>query len=247
MLDLGGDLVGEEARDERRDRRHDEDRARREPEAGRDGQHPQQRVQRRLQARPAHALDIAGAMRGEPGEQPVQADGHQDQQQDREPDRLEQHRAEWRCEHLGKGFEGGVEHGAQTVVASVTRDRAGTSTQAAAASGRVRTTPLRCGAGGASRAAGQASRPGLDRRRLLLDGRQRQVGPVQPLVLEAVLDGRLHHGEIGRDVEIARRIERVMADLQHLAPRHAAFHARHLRQDRIAHRLRTPARSAPSR
>src|ERR1043166_8213968 len=69
----------------------------------------------------------------------------------------------------------------------------------------------------------------LDRRWGLFLGRQRQIGPMQLLVLEAILDGRLHHREIGRDVEVARRVKRVVTDLQKLAPRRAAFGFRDLR------------------
>src|SRR5207249_1166165 len=58
---------------------------------------------------------------------------------------------------------------------------------------------------------------GLDRRRNhFFHGWQRQIGPMQPLVFKSVLDGRLHHGEIGRDIEIARRVERMMPNLQQL-------------------------------
>src|SRR3954469_25045231 len=65
--------------------------------------------------------------------------------------------------------------------------------------------------------------PRLDRGRSLFLERYWQIGPVELLVFEAVLDRRFHHREIGRDVEVARRVKRVMADFEQLAPRGAAF------------------------
>src|SRR5215813_4729492 len=41
-----------------------------------------------------------------------------------------------------------------------------------------------------------------------LRGRNRQVGPVHLAVVEAAFDRRLDDGEVGRDVEVARRVER---------------------------------------
>ena len=54
------------------------------------------------------------------------------------------------------------------------------------------------------------------RERLLL------VGPVQGGVVEAVHDGGFDDFEIGRDVEIARHVERGIADVQDFAPGLAA-------------------------
>src|SRR5262249_23255799 len=58
----------------------------------------------------------------------------------------------------------------------------------------------------------------------------RQVGPVEASVVEPVLDGRLHHSEIRRDIEVAWRVERRMADFENVTPSRAAFHAGDLRQ-----------------
>src|SRR6476660_10335224 len=48
------------------------------------------------------------------------------------------------------------------------------------------------------------------------------VGPMQRRVVESVDDGRFDDLEIGRNVEIARHVERGIADMQDLAPRLAA-------------------------
>src|ERR1700742_2108068 len=61
------------------------------------------------------------------------------------------------------------------------------------------------------------------------------VGPMQRGVVEAMLNGRLYDFEIGRDVEIARHVERGVADVQDFAPRLSRTGARDLGQDRIAH------------
>ena len=62
-----------------------------------------------------------------------------------------------------------------------------------------------------------------------------QIGPLQRLVIEALADGRLDHVEIRRNVEVARAIQRGVADLQNLLPRLPAARERDLGQDRIAH------------
>ena len=155
VLDLGGDLVGEEARDERRHGRHDEDRAGGEPEARHDGEHPEQHVQRRLHARAGDALDILRAFGGKPGEQPLQPEAEHDEQQDREPDRFPQHRAERRREHLAECLEGGVEHAARSSGAgrpAQASTRAGTDQVQAIAERRRRRIPG-CGTSVASSAA----------------------------------------------------------------------------------------------
>src|ERR1700692_5038248 len=46
-----------------------------------------------------------------------------------------------------------------------------------------------------------------------------RVGPVQRLIVEAAGDGRLHDVEIRRNIEVARAIERRVADLQNLLER----------------------------
>ncbi|ODM82993.1 hypothetical protein A6452_18650 [Bradyrhizobium elkanii] len=72
------------------------------------------------------------------------------------------------------------------------------------------------------------------------------VGPVQGRVVETVHDGGFDDFEIGRDVEVARHVERGIADMQDLAARLAAGGARDLGQDRIAHgveRLRDQRRA----
>src|ERR1700760_5140810 len=63
------------------------------------------------------------------------------------------------------------------------------------------------------------------------------VGPVQGRVVEAVHDGGFDDFEIGRDVEIARHVERGIADMQDFAARLAAGGAGDFRQDRVAHRV----------
>jgi hypothetical protein len=54
------------------------------------------------------------------------------------------------------------------------------------------------------------------------------------VVIEAEFNGRLHDAKIGRDVEVARHIERVMPDMQDLAAFFLALHEFDPRQDRIA-------------
>ncbi|GCC46334.1 hypothetical protein chiPu_0030571, partial [Chiloscyllium punctatum] len=61
------------------------------------------------------------------------------------------------------------------------------------------------------------------------------VGPVQGRVVETVHDGGFDDFEIRRDVEVARHVERGIADMQDLAARLAAGGAGDLGQDRIAH------------
>src|SRR5262249_18065793 len=68
-------------------------------------------------------------------------------------------------------------------------------------------------------------------------GARRQVGPMHLPGIEAALERGLQDREIRRDVEIARRIERGMPDLENLAAGGAAFHPRDLGQDRISHEL----------
>src|SRR5215213_1245550 len=77
------------------------------------------------------------------------------------------------------------------------------------------------------------------RRRLRLAQKRRggQIRPLHRLVVETIEDGRLHHLEIRRNVEVARRIKRGMPDLQNFPPRAFAFQWGDLRQDRIAHAL----------
>ena len=110
MLDLGGDLVGEEAGDKGRHRRHDEDRAGEQSDAQVHCHDPEQHVQRCVPAGPRNAFQIACAFRRQPGEHPLQSDAEHDQHQDREPDGFQQHRAKGRREHLGQGFGGVGEH-----------------------------------------------------------------------------------------------------------------------------------------
>ena len=62
-----------------------------------------------------------------------------------------------------------------------------------------------------------------------------KIGPLQPLVIEAARDRRLDHVEIGRDVEVARAIQRGVADFQNLLARLPAAGELDLGQDRIAH------------
>src|ERR1019366_1659471 len=72
------------------------------------------------------------------------------------------------------------------------------------------------------------------------------VGPVQGGVVESLHDGGFDDFEIGRDVEIARHVERRIADVQDFAPRLLAAGARDLGQDRGAHgveRLRDQRRA----
>ena len=63
------------------------------------------------------------------------------------------------------------------------------------------------------------------------------VGPVQRGVVEPVHDRGFDDFEIGRDVEIARHVERGIADMQDFAPGLARGRAGNFRQDRIAHRV----------
>ena len=58
---------------------------------------------------------------------------------------------------------------------------------------------------------------------------------MQRLVVEALADRRLDDVEIGRDVEIARAVQRGVADFQNLLQRLQAARERDLGQDRIAH------------
>ena len=44
-----------------------------------------------------------------------------------------------------------------------------------------------------------------------------RLAPVQRLVVEAALDGRLDDGEKRRNIEIARREQRIVADMENLA------------------------------
>jgi hypothetical protein len=63
------------------------------------------------------------------------------------------------------------------------------------------------------------------------------VGPMQRRVVESVDDGGFDDLEIGRDVEIARHVERGVADMQDFAARFPAGSARDLGQNWIAHRV----------
>src|SRR6266571_1824951 len=88
----------------------------------------------------------------------------------------------------------------------------------------------------------QSGRPGYGcgaLRSIQRDGLEtrREIGPVDLLVIETTLERRLHHGEIWRNVEIARRVQRGMPDLENLPARRAALHPRDLGQDRVAHEL----------
>ena len=144
----------------------------------------------------------------------------------RQPDRLEQHAPQGGGEHLRKRFDGRIDHAAQV--------------SPAAAQGK----------------------PGdyddwrelvvvyRNERDYLIGISGRQIGPCHRLVVETAHDGRLHHLEIGRDIEITWCIERRMADLQNFLPRRFAFEPRYLRQDRIAHileRLRDQRRADDAR
>src|SRR5262249_30143126 len=98
-------------------------------------------------------------------------------------------------------------------------------------------TVISAGGGAALRRPGRRR----DRRRLRVFDRDRigarQIGPVHLFVIEAALECRFDHGEIRRNVEIARRVERGMPDLENLPARRAALDAGDLGQDRIAHEL----------
>src|SRR6266567_8318729 len=59
------------------------------------------------------------------------------------------------------------------------------------------------------------------------------VGPVQGRVVEALHDGGFDDFEIGRDVEIARHVERRIADVQDFTPGLPAAGAGDLGQNRI--------------
>ena len=58
---------------------------------------------------------------------------------------------------------------------------------------------------------------------------RRQIGPIHELVVEILHQGRFDDFEIRRNVEIARRVKRGMANLQDLTPRRLAFELRDLR------------------
>jgi putative transposase len=78
---------------------------------------------------------------------------------------------------------------------------------------------------------------GRHRRRHHLGNCDREVGPAHLAIVEALFDRRLHELEVGRDVEVARGVERRMADLENLLARGLAVHPGDLRQDRISHGL----------
>src|SRR6267378_261998 len=67
-------------------------------------------------------------------------------------------------------------------------------------------------------------------------------GPGDLVIVEAARDGGLHDLEVGRDVEIARCEQAVMADVHHLvigivAPGFTVVHESDFGQDRVVHRL----------
>src|SRR5580700_9425085 len=59
----------------------------------------------------------------------------------------------------------------------------------------------------------------IRRERCASVGRMGQIGPLQGLVIKTLADGRLDHVEIGRDVEVARAVQRGVADFQNLLQR----------------------------
>lgn len=61
---------------------------------------------------------------------------------------------------------------------------------------------------------------------------------MQRAMIEALRQMRLDHLEIGREVEIARREKRMMADMENLSPASAILELGHIRQDRIADGLK---------
>src|SRR5262249_57212291 len=62
----------------------------------------------------------------------------------------------------------------------------------------------------------------------------RQIGPRHALIVKTLLEDRLDDFEIRRDVEIARRLERRMADLQNPPSRRLVFELRKFRYNRPA-------------
>src|SRR4029078_7889034 len=70
-------------------------------------------------------------------------------------------------------------------------------------------------AGATADAARAAAASGAGQRPLV---RRHGLGPLPPSVVEAGLEGRLHDPEVGRQVEVPRRVKRVMADVEDLAP-----------------------------
>src|SRR5229473_117654 len=104
-----------------------------------------------------------------------------------------------------------------------------------------------CGAFAVARPSGPAHRCG-GLRPIQHDGLEtrRQIGPVNLLVIEPALERRFHHGEIRRNIEVARRVERGMPDLENLPARRAALDPRDLGQDRVAHELERLGDHAPA-
>src|SRR5882757_11498481 len=68
---------------------------------------------------------------------------------------------------------------------------------------------------------------------LLMNG----VSPMNVFIIEPARQRWLHHHEVRRNIEVARRIERRVTDLGNFPPLRMALDARDIGQDRVMHRV----------